>query len=207
MKKIIVYDFDKTLTTHDTLFGFFRHSAKKELLYFIKLPIYVICMVFAKMGVISNTKLKEIGVRFFLYGMQKDLLEQKAKSYKDKIIFNDLYKDIEYEKDAQYFVVSASFEEYLKPIFPDFVTVIGSKLIYSENQVSGLLLNCYKEMKKELLKSIGVEKIGVLFTDSYSDIALATMSEKMVVVNREGLIECDNLELFKRVVRDENFNI
>ncbi len=207
MKKVIVYDFDKTLTKHDTLFGFFRHAANKELSYFFKLPIYVICMVLAKLRVIDNTTLKKMGVRLFLYGMSKEELEQKAESYKDKIIFNDLYKGLEYKDDVRYFVVSASFEEYLKPLFPDFVTVIGSKLVYHENAVEGLLLNCYKEVKKEALVKRGIEKICVLFTDSYSDVALASISEKTVVVNRDGLIECDNLELFKRVVKDENFNI
>ncbi len=207
MKKIVVYDFDKTLTREDTLLGFFRHSAKNESFYFIKLPLYLFCMVLAKIKFIDNTALKKIGVRLFLYGMSKEFLEQKARSYKDKIVFNDLYHDLEYKKDIQYFIISASFEEYIKPIFPDFVTVIGSKLDYERDIVKGLSFNCYKDVKKEALRKLGIEKIALLFTDSYSDLALATISDKTIVVNREKLIECDSVELFKRVVKNENFNI
>jgi hypothetical protein len=198
VKKIIVYDFDKTLTMHDTLFGFFRHASKKSIKYYAKLPIYIYWMILSKFGLVSNTKLKEIGVAFFLQNLSKETLMLKAKTYKQKIVFNNLYNDLEFKSDAQYFIVSASFEEYLQPLFSENVTIIGSKLKYKQDQISGLLFNCYKDVKKEVLEKLGISQIDLFYTDSYSDLALVTMSRKTIIVDKDKLIECDGVEAFKR---------
>lgn len=197
-KKIIVYDFDKTLTINDTLFGFFRHCSKKEFNYFLKLPIYIVTMILTKFGFLTNRELKEIGVRLFLKGLSKELIKNLAKSYKKKISFNEVYHKLFFDKNTNYFIISASFEDYLIPLFPEEVRVIGSKLKYVKMMVNSLEFNCYKESKREILNKLGIEKIDLFYTDSYSDLALANISEKIVIIDKNRQVECNNIEEFKR---------
>jgi len=75
MKEIIVYDFDKTLTYKDTLYGFFKAVANRDIFYFPKLFIYISFMVFAKLGLISNTTLKEYGIKAVVYHTEYDIGE------------------------------------------------------------------------------------------------------------------------------------
>lgn len=197
-KKIIVYDFDKTLTTHDTLFGFFRHAGKKNLKHYAKLPIYMGWMVLSKFGLVGNTQLKERGVALFLKGLSKESIQNFAKSYKKKILFNEIYHKLNFDKNTRYFIISASFEDYLKPLFPEEVCVIGSKLTYVKMAVNALELNCYKEVKKEVLKELGINKIDLFYTDSYSDLTLAQIAEKIIIVDKNRQIECNSINEFKR---------
>ena len=65
MKRIVVFDFDKTLTYKDTLLGFFTTVGRERAFFLPKLMFYLFSMVQAKTGLISNTTLKERGVALF----------------------------------------------------------------------------------------------------------------------------------------------
>ncbi len=195
---VIVYDFDKTLTYKDTLFGFFYSSVKNPLLLFPKLTIYMGSMVLAKFKVISNTRLKEIGIRVFLKGKSSHDISLLAQKYAKVIPFNKLYERFDVDPKNRYFIVSASFQEYLYPLFSKDVHVIGSVLSYEKDKVCGLEFNCYKEKKVLALKKIGIDQIDLLYTDSYSDVALAKISKKIVIVDGDKLIEVGNIDEFKR---------
>ena len=80
-KKIIVFDFDKTLTKNDTIFGFYLYVTKKNLLFPFKIVLYVIIILLSKLKLINNTSLKKLGVLFFLSGLDIDFLKDKSKSY------------------------------------------------------------------------------------------------------------------------------
>lgn len=197
MSKIIVFDFDKTLTKQDTLFGFFRHATKKSLLYWPKLVLYSICMVLTKLKLISNTQLKDIGIRFFLRNLNQSELQEKCKSYSKHIRFNSLFMQMKWRKENQYVVISASFEDYVRPIFPNFVRVFGSTIAYKNQKASKTLFNCYKEEKLKVLKENNIAKIDVLYTDSFSDFALAKIAKQSIIVNGETLISCNTFDEFK----------
>ena len=198
MRKVIVYDFDKTLTYKDTLFGFFYASLNNGLFSFPKLTIYIGSMILTKFHVISNQRLKEIGVAFFLKGLNKKALEKLVDRYKELIPFNRVYNELSFEKENKYFIVSASFEEYLCVLFPHEVKVIGSRLSYKNGVVQGLAFNCYQEAKVEALRNNGIKTIDVLYTDSFSDEALAKIAKKIVIVSGDKEIEVYNIDEFKR---------
>jgi len=189
---IVVYDFDKTLTYKDTLLGFFLSFSKNPL----KLFIYFLAMVFAKFKIISNTSLKKLGVRLYLYGRSKDKVKKVAESYSKRIETNSVYRQMDFSCDV--FVVSASFEEYLLPLFPSGVKVVGSKLEYKNGRVCNIMLNCYGKNKKKLLNDREIVKIDRLFTDSYSDVDLAGMSSEICVVKNDSVKLCGDLAEFKR---------
>ena len=64
--KIIVFDFDKTLSYSDTLFGFFSSAGKKNIAHPFKIVIYLFTMLLTKFKILSNTYMKNIGIILFL---------------------------------------------------------------------------------------------------------------------------------------------
>ena len=197
VNKIIVFDFDKTLTYNDTLLGFYICASRKTLLFYIKLCFYFILMIFAKLNWISNNKLKALGIFIFLKNKSKTEIDEIATTYANKLKFNKLFNDYSFDKYQNIYIVSASFEVYLSKLFPDNVKIIGSKIQYKNDLVHSLKFNCYKKSKVEALANDGVHKISVFYTDSYSDYPLANISEKTVIVKGDKLHHCLNINDFK----------
>ena len=194
--KIIVFDFDKTLTYHDTLFGFFLICCRKNFLLPLKVSVYFLLMTLAKLNLISNSKLKELGVFLFLKGKDAESVENFSKIYSKRLKFNNLFNQYNFKKDKKVYIISASFDVYLRKIFPDNVIVIGSQIEYSSGMVSGLKYNCYKDEKFKALSKKGVNKIDEFYTDSYSDFSLAKISKKIIIVNRDKLFYCKDIHEF-----------
>ena len=195
-KKIIVFDFDKTLTYNDTLLGFFKIVSRRNIQFPLKLFSYIVLLIGAYLKLISNLKLKELGILIFLKNEREAYVHKLSASYKDKIKFNKLFYQYNFNCDYRFYVVSASFEDYLKYIFPENVVILGSQIAYLNKRVNGLKFNCYKENKLNALAEHGIFKIDVLYTDSYSDYALASISKKIMIVKKDELHECNCIQDF-----------
>ena len=109
---------------------------------------------------------------------------------------NKLYSNLDFNADAKYFVLSASFQDYIRPIFPNFVNVFGSTIKYKNDSAKGILFNCYKEQKAQLLKKQNIQEIDLLYTDSFSDFELAKMAKNIIIVNDNRLINCKTHQEF-----------
>ncbi len=198
MRRVIVYDFDKTLTYRDTLFLFFRFASNKNIFYPFKVAVYFISMILTKFNLFSNTTLKNIGIALFLKGLDKKIFLNRCKNYYLYIEFNQLYKKISFDKNVDYYIVSASFEDYLRPLFPSFVTIVASTVEYKSGVVDGLGRNCYRNKKIDYLRDIGVDRINTLFTDSFFDYPLATISDNIMVVTGDNQKICRDINEFKK---------
>lgn len=196
--KIIVFDFDKTLTYHDTLFGFFMICCQKNILLPLKVSIYSLLMILTKINLISNSKLKLLGVCLFLRDKSAVHIDKISSKYIERIKFNKLFKQYDFTQEQKVYIVSASFDVYLRKIFPDNVVIIGSQIEYSSGVVSGLKYNCYKDEKIKALSKIGVNKIDEFYTDSHSDFSLAKISNKIIIVKRDKLFECNDFNAFNK---------
>lgn len=201
MRKIIAFDFDKTLTYKDTLFGFFRHMGGAGLGTIIKCTVFFILMVATKVKIISLFRLKELGIKLFLSGYNMQKFERQCASYSKKIQLNDIYyKDfLSLSKQEDVVIVSASFVEYLKPLFPE-VKLIGSSINFKNDKPYQLENHCYKNEKVKMLQNEGVDQIDLLYTDSISDLPLAEISTQIIVVDNDSKILCQNIEEFKKHV-------
>ena len=181
----IVFDFDKTLTDRDTLFGFYKLTNKPGFSYFIKRVLLLIAAICFKFKIISNNRLKKIGVSLFLKGKDKSFIDEKGRLYASSINLNKIY----YNDYLQYsirdrMVISASLIEYLKHKFPN-EKIFASSLKYSESKkVIGLEENLYAEQKRKFIEQKGIERIDILYTDSYSDKALMEISNKIFLINK-----------------------
>ena len=198
MKKTVVFDFDKTLTKHDTLLNFFCFNEKKTPLFFLRFCVYVLCMILAKFNIIHNVSLKKMGVYLFLRHANSNHLNDKLQKFgkSDYVQYSKLYKDLIFNTNTNYYVVSASFEEYIKPMFPIFVQVIGSKLTKDRKNYTVLKCNCFGKNKLSALLKHGINHIDEFYTDSYDDLSVAKISKNITIVDGDNLVRCDNVYEF-----------
>ena len=110
--------------------------------------------------------------------------------------YSKLYKELQFNNNTKYYVVSGSFEDYIKPLFPNSVCVIGSRLTQDHGDRTILGFNCYGEGKLMALSNLGVDHIDVFYTDSYDDLPLVKISKNTIVVSGDDLIRCNHLHEF-----------
>lgn len=183
-----VFDFDKTLTSKDTLAGFYKAVTNNRVIYSFKRTLLIAVAILYKLKFIDNTRLKKLGVWIFLNGVDKGEINNAALRYGESIILNDVYykRFLELSKNDRC-IISASFEEYLNVIFPDEL-VFGSKLEYSNGKVIGLFLNMYAENKIGPLHDLGIKSIEALYTDSMTDKPLMSISNKIYIVSNGRIV-------------------
>jgi phosphoserine phosphatase len=186
----VVFDFDKTLTDTDTLWGFYREVDGNSPVFALKRSLLLLSAFLYKARVINNTQLKRVGVRLFLKGKSRDYLSERAVGYARKIQLNDIYTNhfLATPKEKRW-IVSASFELYLQTLFPE-EKVVGSSLRFNNEKVSGLEENMYGEKKRYALEERGIDKIECLFTDSYSDRPLMNIAKETNII-KDGIIISD----------------
>jgi len=178
---VIVFDFDKTLTYKDTLFGFYRSVSGRALFHPLTL-LYLVYPILHKIRGLSNDRLKRAGIALFLAGMRRQALIARAKAYAETIALNRVYREI-FARTPRPIVASASFEALLTCLFQPPVTVVGATLRYnSRGEVVGLEQNCHGPQKVSRLKAIGITSIDKLYTDSFSNLALMKISKEVYMV-------------------------
>lgn len=196
--KVVVFDFDKTLTYSDTLMRFFINSSEKRITLLYKMPLYLTAMILAKTKIISNTTMKKFGVLLFLKNMDANTINEVSKNYALQIKCNKLYNSFNFNSNSKIIIITASFSSYVKHLFPKNVLVLGSELVYRKDRVRGLKYNCYGKYKTELLLIKGVNHIDVFYTDSKSDLPLVEISSKTIIVNRDDYKTCYSSQEFLR---------
>jgi phosphoserine phosphatase len=186
-KSIIAFDFDRTLTDKDTLFNFFLQV--KTSFRIIKIILYLIAMVMAKLKIISNTKLKVIGILFFLSKKSKSEIERIGEAYAKTIKLNTIYYQY-YTKLTDAWIISASFYEYLQFIFPK-QRIIASRLQYdAKGLVEGLAFNCYKDAKLIAIQKENIYWIDVFYTDNpKNDESIIKITNKTFLVSKGKILK------------------
>lgn len=188
---MVAFDFDKTLTKKDTLFGFYKAAHGSGWLFELKRTVLLGLAVAYKLKVLSNTALKQAGIWLFLRGKGKSELEEVANKYARTVEWNAVYRDHFLTLPAaQRVVVSASFEEYLRPLFPD-NEFFGSKLRYKNGRVDGLERNLYGKTKVEVLKDCGYQSFTAVYSDSKVDTPLFGLGEKAYLVQGDQVTELE----------------
>ena len=185
-RSVAVFDFDKTLTDRDTLFGFYKTVADGGPLFHVKRILLIASGVLYKARLIKNGTLKRIGIYLFLKDISRDELEIAAQRYCKNIELNDIYLNHYQETAGEKWIVSASPEIYLRHLFPG-EHVAGTTFTYKENRVVGLDTNMFGEEKKSFLGKKGITRIHKLYTDSIDDKSLMDISEN-VYITRQGRI-------------------
>lgn len=181
----VVFDFDKTLTKKDTVLGFLLAASDKGLIP-VRRVIFLFFAVLHKFRLIGNDRLKQAGIGLFLQGMDEQTIRQKATVYAAGISLNSIYNTEFITKYPGAIIVTASYEDYVKPLFENNL-LLAARLAYSNGKVSGLAQNAYGKQKVELLNKTGIGKVDIFYTDSFSDRPLMDISTVVYLVENNSI--------------------
>lgn len=176
---VAFFDFDGTLTTRDSFLAFlkFTHGYLHYVNFILLSPI----LVLYKLGVISNSKAKEIVFSFYYKGKsESDFLALSSRfcaTVIPTIIRKEAYDKLKWHQKQKHrvIVVTASFEQVLLPwIRQEGIEVIGTKLIVIDQKIAGKIKgkNCYGSEKVIRIKdtiNISDKMITYGYGDSRGD--------------------------------------
>lgn len=161
-KNVVVFDFDGTLTTKDTLLEFIKYACGKKSFYWGFL-IYAPILVMMKLHLYPNGKAKQKVFAHFFKGKRYDWFIEKGKRFASIIeqferndVINKLVNHI-HHGDTVY-VVTASIEEWVRPWCEQFniSNVIGTKMEVAGGIITGkfCMNNCYGQEKVNRLLQV-----------------------------------------------------
>ena len=158
--KILVFDFDGTLTTRDTLIAFIRFARGTAWLLRC-LALLLPRLLLMKVGLADNGRTKERLFAMCFKGMRTTDFDELChrfaatvgRSVKRQATWGVMEKAV--ADGNPVYVVSASVDNWVKPFFPDVVTVIGNQVESENERLTGRFLthNCYGAEKVRRLKA------------------------------------------------------
>ena len=161
---IAAFDFDGTLTRHDTLIPFLWHIAG-PVKFLLKISLMAPTLLAYALGLIRNDIAKIKVLRCFLANMEMSRLNQYALQFAEKKL-PALQRDVAMQRlqwhkkqGHRCILVSASLEIYLRPWATKlgFSDILGSRLEQIDNnRTSGKLLgeNCFGPEKMRRIESL-----------------------------------------------------
>ena len=186
MKNIAFFDFDGTITTKDSLFVFVKFAVGKWRFY--KGLVARCWILFGYMlGLCSNTYAKQSLMRYFFKGYSARefaLLCENFQTTLCGILRIKKMKKIAWHKDRGdiVVVVSATFEEYLKPFCQNLgLECLATRLEVVDGVLSGKFgtPNCYGEQKAVRIRAsydiVQYEEIYA-YGDSKGDLAMLALA-------------------------------
>lgn len=199
--KTIVFDFDDTITTFDTIFPFLFYANKDG--YFFKSIKQGLCLFFRtcyRFKLINNFQLKDRAIKLLIGNYSQEEIKKAAADFFQEISFHEtVARELNrWQKDptAQVYISTASFLDYvelLKETYPQLI-IQASELNYQDGKVTGLKSNNYGAEKMCPWKG---KRIDVFYSDSLTDLPLAQIANKICLITKNGVIrECDSLDHF-----------
>ena len=197
MKKLILFDFDKTISTVDSIALLMKYTLKKRIWFIFPWIIRLLKFVIIDSVFFTNSnfvKLKSV----FLYPLnamsEKEIKEFVTVYINNNYIFKDAREKINsYDKSENYLLlVSASSESYLKyitEIFP-FDGIIGTR-VNNKNEIIGKNNRYFEKVRRinEYIKNNNLQldfKNGEGYSDSYSaDFPMLQMVGSKYLINSD----------------------
>ena len=154
--KLILFDFDGTLTTEDSFIAFLRFTATKRQFnlifskFFLKIGLY-------KLGLYKGEQLKREILSSFFKGFSEKKMKQLGRIYNMKMIPSIIRKDImdqllQFQREGdEICVVSASLDIWLKPFCSDLkVDCLCTEIEFIGEKYTGKFStpNCNFEQKR-----------------------------------------------------------
>ena len=151
---IAFFDFDGTMTRKDSLFAFVQFMVGKRAFYKGIIARVWILLGYV-LGICSNTYAKQRLVEYFFAGMQEIDFRQKCLEFLpllESMLLDSALKTLAWHKARgdKVVMVSASFEEYLKPLCDKLgIECIATRLEFKDGNLTGQFCgeNCYGAQK------------------------------------------------------------
>ena len=179
MKKLYCFDFDGTITKHDTMFMFLKFYARKK--FYIQFIRFIPLFVLVKLKLANTEKIKKSFIKSIIGGESKEKIEKSSNDFFSKN-FPDIIrsKALEYienvdRSDTDCFIVTASLDCWVKSFSEHFnMKLIATEARYENDVFTGDFQtnNCTgKEKVNRLMKVVEGKKYykTVAFGDSQGD--------------------------------------
>ena len=203
-QKIVVFDFDGTLTTRDTLLLFIRHACGRRaflLGFLLHLPL----LVLMKLRLYDNGKCKERVFSYFFRGWTEEHFNESCQHFADSYQHILRPQTVQALRRAQQdgvrvFIVTASIDRWVQPFFPD-VEVVGTQVETKGGHLTGRFLtpNCYGQEKvRRLRQALPVAESQrelyyvVAYGDSRGDRELLAWADEGILVKENEITQYRN---------------
>ena len=160
--QIFLFDFDGTLTTHDTLLAFIRF-AKGRWKLLGTLALHLPLLLLMKLHLYPNGRMKERIFGFLFKGMREEDFDNICRAFSHNHLFLLRPKGIKRINDAlnegaEVLIVSASIDHWVRPFFEELpeVRVIGTQIEVQNGRLTGRFQgkNCYGAEKVRRVASL-----------------------------------------------------
>jgi len=189
MMILAIFDFDKTITSKDSLIDFLYH-AMGPLRFFMGALYLSPLLILHKSGFIRNDKTKEKVLSYFFKGLEKEKFQNLATVYSQKdlpaIVRSSALEKIRWHQAQGHkiVIVSASLDNYLlgwcQGIKAD---LLATSLEFKDGRFTGKLAtpNCYgPEKVRRLQERYDLKKFDHIYAygDSPSDLVLKSIANE-----------------------------
>lgn len=187
-KKLVLFDFDGTITTVDTMFLFTRFVVGTPKFLF-GMSVLAAPMVLHKLGFVSAQKAKELLLTYFFSGMTKTEFDQHGKNFSLKNIPRHVRpaaaEAINNYKSSGYriIVVSASAENWMKDwCLNNGLEFLATRLEVVNERITGKIAgrNCNAEEKVSRIKEKVVDLADyseiIVYGDTSGDFAMLSLA-------------------------------
>ena len=183
-QKIVIFDFDGTLTTNDTLIAFIRYACGNAAFvwgFLLHLPL----LVLMKLRLYDNGKCKERVFGHFFRGWTEERFTQAcgafAASHRHLLRQQTINILRQAQQDgARVLIVTASIDRWVQPFFPD-VEVLGTQVEVNNGLLTGCFHtpNCYGAEKVRRVEECIKEASHITaYGDSRGDRELLAWADK-----------------------------
>jgi len=202
LKKLIVYDFDKTLYAKETGTRFYFSLIKEHPFMLYALLLHLLGMLLYVLKLISLEGLKSLYF-IFLEGKKLEEIEALVKRYwssENENLFSDVVKTVEENRGkAELILITASPRILVEPIGKKlgFDKVIGTEFQEKNGKFISKVVgkNCKKKEKvKRLREYLGITEnaelvIEKFYSDSVADMPLFDLAKEKFWINQGKVIE------------------
>lgn len=189
MKKVVVFDFDDTLTTKDTLLEFIKFAKGRSRLYTAFL-LYAPWLVAYKLGMYPNWKVKQQIFSFLFKGMDAEEFARLGREFAhhvDGMLNMDTVSQMQVHQTqgCQVYVISASIEQWVKPWceVQGVICMATQVEVDADGKLTGRFAtkNCYGDEKVARLLQYEPDRSGYRLTaygDSEGDCAMSQFADE-----------------------------
>lgn len=149
-RTLVLFDFDGTITTNDTLFLFAKFVAGR-FNYWIGIILLFPWLIALSVGLVSAQRGKEIFLSYYLKGISTTRFDELCAEFCDQVLVHVIRQKAELaiekyrQQDARIVIVSASPEDWILPWATQYnLEVIATRLQKIDNKITGQIegLNC-----------------------------------------------------------------
>ena len=187
--RLVLFDFDGTITTKDTLLEFIRfyHGTPKFIAGFAAASPWLVLM---KLKLYKNYKAKQKVLQWFFSGQDQSTFDDKCHEFSEKILPSLIRPKalLEIEKhkkeEATLVVISASAENWVRPwCEKNNIGCIATRLETADGKLTGRIsgFNCYgAEKERRIRECYPLSEFSeiIAYGDSRGDLEMLSLAQQ-----------------------------